>query len=46
MGKSEGFDEILGYGDSKSYSGLFVYNVTKDAECMEVGSDIDYRALF
>jgi len=42
----KGSDEILGYGDSKSYSGLFVYNVIREAECMEFGSDIDYKALF
>ena len=41
-----GSAEVLGYGDSKSYQGFFVYNVVREAEVMEVYSDIDYQALF
>lgn len=32
---SESSNEILGYGDSKSYQGLFVYNLLRKAEADE-----------
>jgi hypothetical protein len=44
--KPQGSDEVLGYGDSKSYQGFFVYNVVREDEVRTHGSDCDYNAFF
>ena len=40
--KPYGIEEVLGYGDGKSFHGFFAYNICREAEVCGYGSEFDY----